>query len=132
MRKPTPAAVPPEVLGALRHALQLNLVDAHRRYVTAAATGEYDLHPDVIAAVKWVHALDDGAALTLIQDALTNAAADTDGPSLVRATLALSYGLTQPVGQGDPWTTEHAEHFVRAALIASWPRPAGSTGEGDR
>lgn len=119
MRNQPTVAVPPEVLGAIRHALELNLVDANRRY-GAAVTVDYDLYPDVVAAVKWVHALDDRAALALVQDALTNAAAVDDGPSLVRATLALSHGLTQPVGQSGAWTTELAEHFVSAALIASW------------
>lgn len=119
MKKQPTAAVPSEVLGAIRHALELNLVDANRRY-GAAVTTDYDLYPDVVAAVKWVHSLDDRAALALVQDALTNAAAVADGPSLVRATLALSHGLTQSVGQCGAWTVAHAERFVGAALVASW------------
>lgn len=111
--------VPPEVLGAIRHALELNLVEANRRY-GAAVTTDYDLYPDVVAAVKWVYGLDDLAAVALAQDALTNAASVDDGPSLVRASLALSHGLTQDVGQSGPWPSEAADLFVSAALVGAW------------
>lgn len=132
MTKPPTVAVPPEVLGAILHALHLDLVDAHRRH-SASATTEYDLYPDVVAAVKWVHALDERAALDLVQEALMSATTTVDGLSLVRATLALSYGLAQPVGQSGPWTAEYADRFVSAALVASWPhRTADSSPEGGR
>lgn len=121
-----------EVFGAIGHALELNLVDAHRRHGAAFAT-DYDPYPDVVAALKWAHATDEEAARTLVQDALTNAAAVDDGPTLERATLALTHGLTQPVGRSGAWTTALAERFICAALIASWgPRPDDSAQEGGR
>ncbi|WP_406128008.1 hypothetical protein [Streptomyces sp. NBC_00989] len=130
MTKQPTVSVPSEVVGAIRRALHLDLVDAHRRH-GASTSAEYDLHPDVVAAVKWVHGLDDRAALDLVQEALTSATAVVDGPSLVRATLALSHGLTQSSGQSGRWTSEYADRFVSAVLVASWPRrPADSTPKG--
>lgn len=132
MKAPRRVTVPAEVFGAIGHALELNLVDVHRRHGPAAAT-DYDLYPNVVAAVKWAHAVDEEAARTLVQDALTNAAAVDDGPTLERATLALTHGLTQPVGRYGAWAVDLAERFICAALIASWShRPADPAPEGER
>ncbi len=82
--------------------------------------------------MKWVHATDEEAALALVQDGLTNASAVDDGPSLSRAVLALTHGLTQPVGRYGAWTQEHADQFVCAALVLSWShRPASPAPEKD-
>ncbi|MFD9496881.1 hypothetical protein ACFWA1_36005 [Streptomyces sp. NPDC060005] len=119
-----------EVFGAIGHALELNIIEAHRRY-GALAIADIDLFPDVIAAVKWAVSADRPRALALVQDALTNAAAVDDGPTLARAALALSFGLTQPVGTSGPWTTQETDRLINAAMVTSW-RPGTTTPEIDQ
>lgn len=110
---------PPGVTATIRHALVLNLLEAHRR--AGDDLPACDLYPDIIRALKWVHSQDPDRAVWLAWHALEEVggytSSDEDGPSAEAVARCLRFSLTRETPPFDKWSEDEADRFVTAALI---------------
>ncbi|MFI1532113.1 hypothetical protein [Streptomyces griseus] len=104
---------PPTVLTTIRHALVLNLLDAHRR--VGDDLPACDLYPDIIRSLKWVHSQDPEAAELLVWDALEHFGGHKGGPDPENAARCLSFSLTRYTPPFEAWSRDQADGFVAAA-----------------
>ncbi|MEV7881866.1 hypothetical protein [Streptomyces microflavus] len=111
---------PPGVLPTLQHALVFNLLDAYRR--VGHDLPFCDLYPDLIRALKWVHAQDPETAVSVVWNTLEHLAGHTQtegGPATEAAARCLRFSLTRTTPPFGEWSEEQADRFVTAALIKS-------------
>ncbi|MFD4795050.1 hypothetical protein [Streptomyces anulatus] len=111
---------PPGVLTTIRHALVLNLLDAHRRVGNDLPA--CDLYPDIIRSLKWVHSQDPEAADRVVWNALEHVAGHTEtegGPDPENAARCLSFSLTRNTPPFEAWSRDQADRFVAAARVLS-------------
>ncbi|WP_406128011.1 hypothetical protein [Streptomyces sp. NBC_00989] len=111
---------PPGVTTTIRHALVFNLRDGHRRY--GADLPAMDLYPDIIRALKWVHAEDPDRAHWLAWSAfedVSSHAEENNGPPLEAAISCLRHSLTRETPPFGSWTEEEADRFITAARTRS-------------
>ncbi|MEF9908620.1 hypothetical protein ACQSMD_33430 [Streptomyces flavovirens] len=109
---------PPGVLPTIRHALVLNLLDAHRR--VGDDLPACDLYPEIIRALKWVHSQDPDTAVWAVWHALEEVSGYTEtegGPTTEAAARCLRFSLTRDTPPFDEWSEVQADRFITAALI---------------
>ncbi|MFJ2225609.1 hypothetical protein ACIOFY_36905 [Streptomyces anulatus] len=111
------SSFPPGVLTTIRHALVLNLLDAHRRVGNDLPA--CDLYPDIIRSLKWVHSQDPDAADNVVWGTLEHVAGHEGGPDPENAARCLSFSLTRHTPPFEAWPRDQADRFVAAARVES-------------
>lgn len=109
---------PSGVLGAIRHALALNMRHHGQQYGTADLRFT-DLYVNVITALKWVYSVDPQTAVRVARRALQEAADEGDRHPvpLPDGARCLRHSLTQASMPYGEWSQDQAEAFVTAVLL---------------
>ncbi|GAB2872697.1 hypothetical protein [Streptomyces mayteni] len=112
------SALPAGVTGAIRIALEFNILFYHEHYKDDLPS--CDLYVDIIQALKSVYEVNPQTSVFLAGHALRNVSTPSvvtgEGVPLRAAAECLRHSLTQ--GNSEEWTDDKAQSFVTAALMA--------------